>query len=140
MGSNMKLLARKEEQTSPLEKAVQHPVDGLERLEDVVGGIHEEVGDHGILTGEVLGLRVHFQEVSGGHREARVPRSPKPGSFFPPCQGGGKTAAYRCCCWNGHLQRTVGRRIWRPAGQQVKHRVKLRELDGAEEVDELQKL
>ena len=41
----------------------------LHKVEDVVGAVHEEAGDHGVQAPHVLRLVVHVQEIPGCHRE-----------------------------------------------------------------------
>ena len=48
---------------------LQHAVDHLDKLNDVVSAVDEEGGDDGILTGQVVGLAVDVNKVAGSHGE-----------------------------------------------------------------------
>ena len=53
---------------------LQHAVDHLDKLNDVVSAVDEEGGDDGILTGQVVGLAVDVNKVAGSHGEPGVLR------------------------------------------------------------------
>ena len=53
---------------------LQHSVDHLDELQDVVGAVDEEAGDHRILSKKVLGLRVYLDKIASGHRELGILR------------------------------------------------------------------
>ena len=59
-------------QVDPGSTLLQHLVDDLDELEDVVGAVNEEAGDDTVLTGDILGTRVHVQEVSSSHGELGI--------------------------------------------------------------------
>ena len=53
---------------------LQHCVDHLDELQDVVGAVDEEAGDHRVLSKKVLGLRVYLDKIASGHRKLGILR------------------------------------------------------------------
>ena len=68
-------------EVDPDSAILEDPVNCLDKLEDVVGAVDEEAGDHAVLAGDILRSRVDINKAtcaSGGHRSFK-----QPGDVFP---------------------------------------------------------